>query len=60
MCIALTIGGIIFLLVGLINIFIVKQFESGLGFSILGGLMLLTGVYYDFKVYAFRCAETED
>lgn len=60
MCIALTIGGFIFLLWGLIDLFIMKEFSRGLGFSILGGVMLLTGIFYDIKVYAFRSASTED
>jgi hypothetical protein len=37
-----------------------KEFQRGLGFSVLGGLMLISGGYYDLKVYAFRFAATED
>lgn len=60
LCAGLTVGGLIFLVWGLVDIFILKEVERGIGFSVLGGIMLITGIYYDLKLVAYKLAETED
>lgn len=60
MVLALLMGGSSFLIWGLVDLLILKIFDEALGFIILGGLMLLSGLFYTFKILAFRCAKTPE
>jgi hypothetical protein len=54
------LGGSIFFTWGFIDLFYLGYFSKGLGFSILGGLMLTTGIFYSLKIYAFKNATSPE
>jgi hypothetical protein len=58
--VGLLIGGSTFFIMGFVDLFSVGLFEQGLGFTILGGLMLITGIYYGLKILAFRWARSPE
>jgi hypothetical protein len=58
--VALILGGACFLVWGFLNLFLINEFESGLGFTILGSLMSITGIFYLLKIISYRVAKTPE